>query len=197
MICLEHNSPQVRRDIVVRNGEKFAIDAGDSDDSERTSVLLIHGWCCSSAMFAPQARYLRQKCRVLAPDLRGHGASSAPSGDYTVETFTNDLAWLIDQYKLKKPVLVGHSMGGTIALQFAARFPQMKSGIVMIDSALCPSDELKNVFANVAEGLRGPDYQEVLRSAAASLFLPTDDAARRPTSSLRWRARRGTLRTRP
>jgi pimeloyl-ACP methyl ester carboxylesterase len=58
--------------------------------------------------------------RVIAADLCGHGASDAPSRKYTVAEFADDLAWLCAELNVQRPVVVGHSMGGVIALELAA-----------------------------------------------------------------------------
>jgi pimeloyl-ACP methyl ester carboxylesterase len=68
--------------------------------------------------------------RVVSVDLRGHGKSDDPEQDYTMAIFANDLAWLCEKLRLIKPVVIGHSMGGNIALELAARYPHVPASIV-------------------------------------------------------------------
>ena len=65
----------------------------------------------------PQFDYFGRTHRVVAVDLRGHGASDKPMQEYTVAGFADDLAWLCDQLGVVKPVVVGHSMGGNVAFE--------------------------------------------------------------------------------
>ena len=72
--------------------------------------------------------------RVLACDLRGHGRSAAPRGRYTIETFVDDLNALLAHLAIQRPILVGHSLGGTIALRYAFDFPEEVAGLVVVDA---------------------------------------------------------------
>src|ERR1700676_2448666 len=81
--------------------------------------LFVHGWTCNHNFFAPQIEYFSRFHRVIAADLCGHGASDAPQRKYTVPEFADDLAWLCGELGVERAVLVGHSMGGLIALQLA------------------------------------------------------------------------------
>jgi len=76
-------------------------------------LLLVHCWCGDHTHLDPQFEYFSRSHRVIAVDLRGHGVSDKPVQDYTMAGFADDLAWLRAQLGLAKPVVVGHSMGGT------------------------------------------------------------------------------------
>ncbi len=144
-------------------------------------ILLVHGWCCDHSFFAPQfEHFAHEGHHVIALDLRGHGQSDKPHDTYSMELFTGDLAFLCDQLALKKPVVVGHSMGGVVAFAFAERYPDIPSAIVTIDAGLAPSSTVGSALSKFIDGLRGPNYRKVIVDYAdAVLFLPTDDAARR------------------
>ena len=72
--------------------------------------------------------------RVVAVDLRGHGQSDKPHQRYTMQVFADDLAWMCDQRNLVRPVVVGHSMGGIVAFDLAARYPALPCAVVMLDA---------------------------------------------------------------
>src|SRR5688500_14017021 len=84
--------------------------------------LFVHGLACDRRYFAPQAQYFGQRHRAVTVELRGHGASDKPHQPYSMELFADDLAWLCDQIKLEKPVVVGHSSGGLVGLVLAAQY---------------------------------------------------------------------------
>lgn len=161
-----------------RDGTKLAcFDSG----GDGTQVVLVHGWCCDHSFFAPQAEHLAAAgYRVVSPDLRGHGASDAPDAAYTIGLFADDVAWCIERLGLKKPVVVGHSMGGIVAFDLAARYPELPGAIVMLDSSVARSQAAKDATAGLCQQLAGPDRVKIMRDyVSAMLFIPTDDAARK------------------
>ena len=97
--------------------------AYEDSNSDRPPMLLVHGWGCDHTSLAAQAMFFSKSHRVVYLDLRGHGKSDAPDQDYTMAIFADDLAWLCERLRLIKPVVIGHSMGGSIALELAARYP--------------------------------------------------------------------------
>src|SRR3712207_3076351 len=125
-------------------------------------IVLVHGWCCDHTYFAPQfERYAARGHRVVAVDLRGHGRSDKPEGSYAMGVFADDLAWVCEQIGLEKPVVIGHSMGGIVAFDLAARYPTLPSAAVMIDAAIVLPSASREAIPGMLEKLGGPDYTEV------------------------------------
>jgi len=162
---------------LTRDGVKlFFAEAGSGEPP----LLLVHGWTCDHTYMAPQFEHFRRTHRVVAVDLRGHGQSDKPQQDYTMAAFADDLTWLCGQLGVKKPVVIGHSMGGVIALELALRFPDVPAAIVTLDSPLVPLQALVEAVAPLRKALRGPGYREAQRQFVADLlFIPADDAARK------------------
>jgi pimeloyl-ACP methyl ester carboxylesterase len=147
-------------------------------------IFLVHGCGCDHRSFAPQVESFRKQHRVVLVDLRGHGESDAPQQDYTMAAFADDLAWFCTKLGLVKPVMVGHSMGGNVVLEFAARYPEIPSSIVMIDSCIFPPEALLATLQPATEALQGSNYLAALQQILTSLCLPTDERARQLISSL-------------
>lgn len=97
-------------------------------------VVLIHGFPFDRRMWGPQIQALSKQYRVISYDVRGHGASAAGDGQYTVEFFVDDLFQLLDHLKLKQAVLCGLSMGGYIALRAAEREPERVKALILCDT---------------------------------------------------------------
>jgi pimeloyl-ACP methyl ester carboxylesterase len=138
-------------------------------------MVLVHGWCSDHTAFAPQVAHFAQTHRVVAPDLRGHGASD-PAASYEVSDFADDLAWMSRQLELDRAVVVGHSMGGMVAVEAAAAHPEVFAAAVTLDSPFVDDpllaaglDYQRDLFAGPRRDQDGPD---LLRSA---LFGPYDD----------------------
>jgi pimeloyl-ACP methyl ester carboxylesterase len=142
-------------------------------------ILLVHGWLGDHSDFAPQFEYFRRAHRVVAVDLRGHGQSDKPHQDYTMAGFADDLAWLCGRLGVERPVVVGHSMGGVIALELARRRPGLPMALVAVDSPIVMPRQLVEQLRPACRQLWGPDYREAARRFTEDMFLPTDDPERR------------------
>jgi pimeloyl-ACP methyl ester carboxylesterase len=144
-------------------------------------IVFVHGWSCDHTAFAMQAEFFSRSHRVISVDLRGHGNSDAPDQDYTMASFADDLAWLCSELALIKPIVIGHSMGGNVALELAARHPEIPASIVLIDSVVFPPQSFRYSLQPVLQALEGSDYATVCRQAMLATCLPTDDELRKGT----------------
>lgn len=103
-----------------------------TDEGQGLPLVFVHGFPLSRSTWQKQIDALRSSYRVIAPDLRGLGESQAGHGTTTMAQFADDLHGLLQQLKLKPVVLIGHSMGGYVALAFARQFPETLSGLVLV-----------------------------------------------------------------
>jgi len=148
--------------------------------SGKPPLVFLHGWASDHTIFTPQLAHFSQTHRTLAVDLRGHGQSDKPEQNYTMAGFADDVAWLCSRLVVVKPVIVGHGMGGNIALELAARYPDVATAIVLLDTVLFPLPGLKeHVLLPLEAALRGPTYRETIRQVITGLFLPAADQARK------------------
>ncbi|MFN8511327.1 MAG: alpha/beta hydrolase [Thermomicrobiales bacterium] len=162
--------------IATRDGVKLAYsEAGRGGPP----IVFIHGLACDSSDFAPQFEYFRERHRVIAIDLRGHGASDAPEGGYSTAALADDVLWLCDELGVYKPMLVGHSMGGMIALEIAARRPGAATAIALLDSPILIPPPVAEALAPFGAALRSPAYRDALVGFMASNFGPADDPERK------------------
>ncbi len=121
-------------------------------------IVLVHGIAGTSATWDDLIPRLSGRLRVLAPDLLGHGESAKPEGDYSLGAYANVLRDLLEVLGHERATLVGHSLGGGIALQFAYQFPERCERLVLVSS-----------------GGLGREVHPVLRAAAlpgAEVVLP-------------------------
>src|SRR2546423_4583711 len=101
---------------------------------EGPPILLIHGVAGSSLQWEPVMRLLASEYTVLAPDLLGHGRSAKPRGDYSLGAYASGLRDLTVALGIDDAAVVGHSLGGGIALQFAYQFPERTNRLVLVSS---------------------------------------------------------------
>ncbi len=93
------------------------------------AIIFIHGGFGSREGFGLQEKYFSPNHRCVAVDLRGHGESDKPDEIYTMAQHGDDVAALIRQLELNRPVLVGQSMGGQVIISAAARHPELVGAI--------------------------------------------------------------------
>lgn len=87
-----------------------------SEAGAGTPVVLLHGFPLSGAIWHEQQKQFSAHYRVIVPDLRGHGRSPAPRGVYEMDLLARDVLALLDALHITKAVIIGHSMGGYVAL---------------------------------------------------------------------------------
>ena len=104
------------------------------DKGNGPTLLLIHGLGASHTDWQKQIDFFARVFRVIAPDLRGHGESQA-EGPFNVERFALDCSYLLDELKIGSIFMVGHSMGGAVAMQLALFKPDRVTKMVLADPA--------------------------------------------------------------
>src|SRR5690348_5570289 len=119
--------PRLRSGIRIR-----VVDRGDA---AAPAVLLIHGWGCSAYIFRENMPALaRAGFRAIAIDLKGHGLSDKPQhrSEYTIDALVDHVAEVRDALELERPVLAGHSLGGSLVYHFASRHPDRAAGLALL-----------------------------------------------------------------
>lgn len=96
------------------------------------TLLLIHGIGDNSTTWHSVHSKLAQRFTVIAPDLLGHGQSDKPRADYSVAAYANGMRDLLSVLDIEKATVVGHSLGGGVAMQFAYQFPQLVERLILI-----------------------------------------------------------------
>lgn len=128
-----------RRHATVHGDQVSFWDSGpDDEDGDPTElVVLVHGIAGSAHTWAPLLGRLarrRDRRRWIAPDLLGHGSSTAPWADYSLGGYATGLRDLLLGLGHRSATIIGHSLGGGVAQQFAWQFPQHTDRLVLIDS---------------------------------------------------------------
>jgi pimeloyl-ACP methyl ester carboxylesterase len=164
----------VRAARLVRDGTVLAYDDADNG---KPPLVLVHGIACNRAFMAPQARFLQASHRVIAVDLRGHGESDAPRQRYTIGALADDVGWICERLDVARAVVVGHSLGGLVALQLAAVRPDIARAAVLVDSVLLAGAGRERAIADLVAGVRGSDADRILRGYFRAFFGPHDDPA--------------------
>lgn len=129
--------------------------AGDAATAH--PVLLVHGYSADSHDWSWQHDHLARTRRVVALDLRGHGASSAPPAGYSGESLAADVVALMDHLGIDTAILMGHSMGATVCSIVAVEHPERVAAMVAVDPAYLVDDAAASALGPLLDGL--PDEQ--------------------------------------
>jgi len=106
------------------------------DGDAAAAVVLIHGFPLTRDVWEQQVAPLARTHRVLRPDLRGMGSSQQTEGPYLMETLAGDVAAMLDAAGVERAALVGHSMGGYVAMAFARMFYERVTHLALVCSRL-------------------------------------------------------------
>ena len=158
------------------------VDLVFDDTRAGTPLLFIHGFPLNRKIWQPQAEALRNTCRVITPDVRGHGESAATPGIYEMDLLAEDMAGLLRHLRCGPAIIAGHSMGGYILFALYRKYPELARGLILISTrAVADTAEGKMNRANLAQRVEREGQQPVVEKMLAPMMAA---ASVRATPSL-------------
>ncbi len=154
-----------------------SVSIGYTVRGEGTPALaFVHCWCCDSDYWKNQVPHFAKRHTVVAIDLAGHGSSGLERNDWTLGAFASDVASVVKALDLEEVILVGHSMGGPVALEAARLLAGRVIGVVGIDTyqdfGRTIPEEQRAQFLAAFEA----DFPGVTRRFVRSMFPPGADS---------------------
>lgn len=153
----------------------------DSLDTNKPVVVLLHGYCGSSAYWEQVVTSLSEEARIIALDLRGHGRSSDETGTEetnAMELYADDLAAMLDQLEITKACVLGHSLGGYITLAFAERYSEKLSAFGLVHSTSLPDgDAAKENRDNAVAAIKKDGVASFVEGLVPKLYAPDNKIA--------------------
>jgi len=155
------------------------LDLYTQTQGEGETVVLLHGFPWTHRIWETLVRSLAREYRVLAPDLRGMGASRASAGPYLMEQLAGDTAALLDALGIERATIVGHSLGGYVALAFARMYDARVARLALVTSRLAAdAPELARSRRELAARIEEEHAVDaVLDTMLPRLFAPRSPAA--------------------
>jgi len=116
-------------------------------------LVLLHGYPLDHHLWDEVVPLLDDTFDVILPDLRGFGKSTTADSSDTMEDYASDIAGLLDHLNIQKAAIVGHSMGGYVALAFARLYPERVSGLGLVSSQVLadPPDRKEGRYKSAAD----------------------------------------------
>lgn len=141
-----------------------------TEQGKGTAVILLHGFLENKTMWNAFISELRQKHRIITIDLLGHGETECLGYVHSMEDQADMVHAVLNELKIRKAVLVGHSMGGYVALALAELYPDAIKGIVLQNStSRADSDERKKNRDRAIKAVK-QNYSSFVRMSISNLF---------------------------
>jgi len=150
------------------NGIDIAYRVDGDGAPTRPWIVFAHALGHDHAMWDAQAETFSRACNVLRYDLRGHGRSQAPHGDYTLEQLADDLRELLDHLSIRRCHFVGLSVGAMVGLLAAIRSPLRISSLVLAGAACRFSPQMQPLWASRIAAVRSPRGMDAVIDAKIS-----------------------------
>jgi pimeloyl-ACP methyl ester carboxylesterase len=147
----------------------------ETDGSGAPALVFVHGWSCDRRYWSRQVGHFVGRYQVVVIDLAGHGDSGGGREAWTMPSFGSDVVAVIESLGLEEVVLVGHSMGGDVIAEAAARIPDRVAGLVWADvyrslGRLRTPDELEEFLVPFRE-----DFVDATRAFVRAMFVQRSD----------------------
>jgi len=154
-------------------GVKIAyFDSAPDADEDKPCLFFVHGWAGNSSGFFNQLQHLSADYRCILVDLPGHGQSAKPAFEYSIVLYAEILLGLCAKLNLMKPVLLGHSMGGCIALEMVHQQPDAAAAVILLDPAMIVDDtKVRALFARSLDDLRESGVRTYVAQKARTMFF--------------------------
>ncbi len=160
--------------ITLSNG--VTLEYVETGSSNATSIVFLHGFSDSWHSFEEVMKMFPPEFHLIALSQRGHGNSSKPNEGYYSKDFANDLSLFMTAKKLGASVIVGHSLGGVVAQQFAISYPQLTKALVLIatDASFLDNPGLPEFLDGILKFEKPVDYSFAKDFQLSTLAKPID-----------------------
>ncbi len=163
--AIAQKAPEVQPRFVKFEGMRVHYD---NYGKGREALVFVHGWTCNSTFWKANVPAFINDIRVIAIDLPGHGQSDKPQVVYSMDLFARAIDAVLEDARVERATLVGHSMGTPVIRQFYRKYPAKTRALVFVDGSLKPMGTPESMKEFIAP-LRGPDYKDRVEQMLAFL----------------------------
>ncbi|MFI1772894.1 alpha/beta fold hydrolase [Thalassobellus citreus] len=143
-----------------------------TDEGKGSPVILLHGFLENSNMWLPFIPALSKKNRIICIDLLGHGKTGCLGYIHSMELMAEAVEAILSHLKINKATLIGHSMGGYVALAFAEKHPNKIEGLCLMNSTAEADSKEKQINRNRAIVAVKQNHKTFIQLAISNLFRP-------------------------
>ncbi|MEQ6124389.1 alpha/beta hydrolase [Pseudotenacibaculum sp. MALMAid0570] len=148
-----------------------------SDEGKGSAVVLLHGFLENRYMWDFIKEDLTKTYRVITIDLLGHGKTDCIGYVHSMELMAEVVYSVLKSIRIRRAILIGHSMGGYVSLAFAEKFPKMVKGLCLMNSTATEDDQDRKDLRARANKMVQTNFENMVRMSVANLFKPESIAA--------------------
>lgn len=162
--------------IVINN---MTFSYSDEGPTDAPVIIFIHGFPLNKSMWSGQRETLRNECRIITYDVRGHGNSEAGDKEFSIDLFAHDLIDLLNALDIGKAVVAGLSMGGYIALNAIINYPGRFEALILCDTnCIADTAETKEKRFNAISDIMENGMEDYMNESIRNLFAAESLASR-------------------
>jgi len=144
--------------------DRISVNYSELGEGHPTLVLL-HGLASNQRIWDLVAPQLATRHRIYTYDQRGHGNSEKPNSGYDFKTITDDLHSFLNKLNITKPILIGHSWGANVAVNYASTYPHTLKGICLVDGGFIEISKIpENTLSKALISMAPPDFTNYTQS---------------------------------
>lgn len=140
------------------------------DEGQGDAIVLLHGFLENSTMWKDLKPTLSKKNRIICIDLLGHGQTDCLGYSHSMPDMADAVLAVLNHLKLKRYTLIGHSMGGYVALALAEKNPKAVLGLCLMNSTYHADDDERKVLRKRANQMIQTNFESMVRMSVANLF---------------------------
>lgn len=143
-----------------------------TDEGQGTALVFIHGFLENSTMWKAITPHFSKKYRIIKIDLLGHGKSDCLGYIHSMELFASTINAVLKHLRIRKCILIGHSLGGYVALAFAEQHPQKIKGLCLLNSTSNADDDERKALRARANTMVQQNFTNMVKMSFSNLFGP-------------------------
>ena len=158
ILTAQNTFTDIQKDTVLSFDDEPVVYVKKGDG--KPAIVFVHCWSCDKSYWASELEYFGSNYKVIAIDLAGHGESGLGRVEWTIENYGKDVKAVIDKEKLDKVILIGHSMGGPVALAAAQLLGNRVKALIAIDTfqdieAVLTQEQIDGFYKTFEEDFTG------------------------------------------
>ena len=148
------------------------INVSFSSEGKGSAIVLLHGFLEDSSMWKDITDVLVKRHRVIIIDLLGHGKTASLGYVHSMEEMAAVVKKILNNQRIRKTTIIGHSMGGYVGLAFAEKYPENLKGLCLMNSTAQADSEERKELRTRAIKMAQTNYEALVSMSVSNLFVP-------------------------
>ncbi|MAD97602.1 MAG: alpha/beta hydrolase [Flavobacteriaceae bacterium] len=165
---------------MLRTVEYRNVNISYSLQGKGNCIVLLHGFLENRSIWKEISELLSKRFKVIALDLPGHGQTDCLSYVHSMDEMAEVVRFILKKERIRRCILIGHSMGGYVSLAFAEEHPKMVKGLCLLNSTSVADSDQRKEFRDLAIRTAKKSYEKVVRISVRNLFSEDNQIKLKP-----------------